>query len=69
MEEFQEADILWPHDGRYDVAAATVPWHGWHGAPRKPTGPIKIPAKAQANFMDDDDISDTEFSYVLGIPT
>ncbi|CAL9063617.1 unnamed protein product [Musa banksii] len=54
MEEFQEADILWPHDGRYDGAAATVPWRGWHGAPRKPTGPIKIPAKAQASFMHDD---------------
>ncbi|RWW16920.1 hypothetical protein GW17_00019170 [Ensete ventricosum] len=54
MEEFQEADILWPHDDRYDGDAATVPWHRRHRAPGKPTGPIKIPAKAQASFMHDD---------------
>ncbi|CAL9193308.1 protein S40-1-like [Musa acuminata AAA Group] len=69
MEEFQEADVLWPDRDR-DGDEDTEEWHAGLGAHRKASSPVRIPSRPRAvhswtpgfayaaNCDDDDDDSD-----------
>ncbi|URE25189.1 DUF584 domain containing protein [Musa troglodytarum] len=59
MEEFEEADILWPDYDR-DEDELTEEWHAGLGARRRTSSPVKIPSRPRSDRVhgDDDDKDD-----------
>ncbi|RRT74926.1 hypothetical protein BHE74_00009510 [Ensete ventricosum] len=68
MEEFEEADILWPDYDRHE-GELTEEWHAGVGAQMRTSIPVKIPSRPRAvrswTGDDDDDKDDGGKNHIV----